>query len=157
MSLESDSQSADHTGAGREDLSSLPDPDSYSAKDPDPIGNPDRSLLSDVEDIFFDAKTYFDAELNYQKTRAKFAGASLGGTIAFGTVGAVLGLVALIALSVGLIISLATIIGPLAATVVITLVLLLGVYLAIRRAKSAWDDFGEAVSERRKGDNEEQA
>ena len=157
MNLERDPASTPETGTGGEDLSSLPDPEHYSADDPEPIGNPERSLIADVEDFFFDAKTYVDAELNYQKTRARYAGISIGNTIAYAVIGAALGLVALIALSVGLIISLAPLLTPWGATALVTALLALAVAFSLRRAAASWRDFGEAMSERRADEAEDEA
>src|SRR6185437_1399161 len=44
----------------------------------------DRSLIADVEVLIDDGKTYLEAELNYQKTRALYAGDRLKGLALYG-------------------------------------------------------------------------
>ena len=96
------------------------------------------SLLDDVTALYEDGKTYVSSELTYQKTRAKYAGKQGGEAAAFGFAAYTLLNVALIALAVGLIISLATLVGPLAATLIIVaaLIIIAGIlgYMAKKKA-----------------------
>lgn len=131
----------------------LPDAGEIRLPDP-PDGSPDegasgatRSLIDDIEELVLDAKTYFDAELTYQKTRASFVGHSLKRTIAFAVVAAVLGLFAFGGLVVGLIIALTPIITAWGATAVVVGALLLMAYLLIQKAGAAWGDLMGAIHE----------
>ncbi len=82
------------------------------------------SLTDDIFALFDDGRTYVEAELQYQKTRIAFA-ASRGkyvaayGLAAFGVLH-----MALIALTVGVVLTLAPILGALAATIVVVLCLI---------------------------------
>ena len=103
----------------------------------------DRSLLDDLSHLYSDGKTYAEAELSYQKTRAAFVanrGKSAG---IFGAAAALLALLALIALTVGLLMGLAPIITIWGATVVVV-----GLYLIIAAvcAKMASGKVGEATA-----------
>lgn len=101
---------------------------------------PAGSLTDDLSALYADTKTYASAELTYQKTRASYAGKK-------GTKAAVYGLgaltvlnLALIGLTVGAIISLATLVGPLAATLIVVVLLLIVAgflgYLAKQKASA---------------------
>lgn len=107
----------------------------------------ERSLLDDIEDLLLDAKTYVDAELSYQKTRAKFVLDRLKKTIVFALAAAFIAMLALIGLTVGAILSLETLIGPLAATIVVVGVMFLAVYLLLKRAGRFWGEMMDAVQE----------
>ena len=110
---------------------------------------PDRSLFDDVEDLLVDAKTYVDAELSFQKSRVKYAGLSLANAVLYGVIGAAVGLVALIALSIGMILTLMPLIGALASTVIVTAVLVLVVALSLRRARFSARNLNEAIAAHR--------
>lgn len=104
-----------------------------------------NSLIDDLTALYEDGKTYVEAEAQYQRTRAQFvsnrAGKAAG--LGLGALGAVH--LALIAFAVGMVITLATLVGPLAATLIVTIAfLVLGGVLAMmarnkaREAKSAF-------------------
>ncbi|WP_395333422.1 phage holin family protein [Novosphingobium sp. BL-8H] len=95
--------------------------------------DPAPSLDLEVEDISFaqdlrllaeEARTLAQAELAFQKTRAAYVGAEVRTIALFGTLAAVFVFFALMALVFGLVLSLASVIGPWAATAVGTLALL---------------------------------
>lgn len=118
----------------------------------DPATPPDqtagtRSLADDLEALVENAKTYLDAELSYQKTRAGFVADRLKKTIAFGAVAAFLAVLALIGLTVGLIIALTPIITAWGATAVVVLGILLVAYLLVRKAGKAWNSMMGAMKE----------
>jgi hypothetical protein len=94
----------------------------------------DRSLLEDLHALYEDGKTYAAAELTFQKTRASFVADKAKSLAIFGGAAALTGLLALIGLTVGAILSLATLIGPLAATLVVVGVLLIVAFLCARKA-----------------------
>lgn len=95
------------------------------------------SLKADFEALISDAKTYAQAELAFQKSRAGFTADRLKWVALYG--GAALGFVhlALIALTVGLVISLATVVGPWVATALVVAALLIGavVFVTMLRGK----------------------
>lgn len=107
---------------------------------------PDRSLLSDLEAAWQDGKTYASAELAFQKTRARFATAKLKSVVIYGVAAAFIAVLALIGLTVGAIISLATLVGPLAATLIVVAVLLLVAFILAKRAGRSWTALSGAFS-----------
>jgi hypothetical protein len=98
----------------------------------------ERSLLEDVQALIDDGKTYLEAELTFQKTRAAFVADGAKGTVAFAGAAALLGLMALFGLTVGLIIALSPLITAWGATGVVVGLLLLGALLAARAASRKW-------------------
>ncbi|WP_052768996.1 phage holin family protein [Aurantiacibacter marinus] len=105
-----------------------------------------RSLYDDVEALFTDARTYFDAELTYQKSRAGFVANRLKVTIACGIAAAFLAVLALIGLTMGMIIALTPLITAWGATAVVVFGILLIAYLFVRRAGKAWRDLTGVMS-----------
>lgn len=105
------------------------------AADPD---MPDRSLLADLQAAWQDGKTYAAAELAFQKTRAQFATAKLKGVVIHGAIAAFVAVLALIGLTVGAILSLATLVGPLAATLIVVAILLFVAFIFAKRAGRNW-------------------
>ena len=84
----------------------------------------DLSLMEDVRLLVGEARTFAQAELAYQKTRAAFVGAETR-TIAILGIGAVvLVLLAVVALVLGLVIALGTLIGPWLAMIVVPVAVL---------------------------------
>ena len=98
----------------------------------------DRSLIEDVEVLIEDGKTYLEAELNYQKTRALFAGDRLKGVALYGLLGFVFAWMALIGLTIGLIFALTPTLGGWGATGVVVVAWLLVAGLALRAAAGRW-------------------
>lgn len=127
----------------------LPDPPDGEAAPEDgaPPPGAERSLLDDLEDLLLDAKTYIDAELTYQKTRASFVTDRIKKTVVFAGAAAFIAVLALIGLTVGAILSLEPLIGPLAATIVVVGVMFLAVYLLLKRAGRFWGEMMDAVQE----------
>src|SRR5690606_18468749 len=65
-----------------------------------------RSLLDDAEALIADGKTYLEAELEFQKTRAAYVADRAKAAAVYGVVAVLLAFLALIGLVVGLIIAL---------------------------------------------------
>lgn len=142
-----------------EDLT-VPPPAEPLAPQPDPTGDDiapaappeddgaagQRSLFEDFEALIDDARTYFDAELTYQRTRASYVSNRLKKTIAFGVVAAYFAVLATIGLTVGLIIALTPLITAWGATALVVIALLIVSYLLVRRAGKAWSDLTGAMS-----------
>ena len=105
-----------------------------------------RSLYDDLEALLTDARTYFDAELTYQKSRAGFVANRLKTAVAFGAVAAFFAVLATIGLTVGLIVALTPLITAWGATAVVVLGLLLVAYLLVRRASKAWKELTDAMT-----------
>lgn len=104
------------------------------AGDDDPV----RSLLDDIEALIEDGRVYLDAEFTYQKTRAAFVSDRVKKALVFGVVAAVLAFVALIGLIVGLIIALTPHVTGWGATAIVVGLLLLIVFLLLRKAAGNW-------------------
>jgi len=99
----------------------------------------EESLTEELGALIDDGRTYFEAEVAFQKTRAKLAGKSIGIAIACALVALILLNIAFLALAVGLVIALApimTIWGAIAVVVgsLFVLVALLG-WIAMRRGQ----------------------
>ena len=105
------------------------------------------SLLDDVFALLEDGKTYAEAEVAFQKSRAGFTANRLKGAIAFGLGAFGVFHLALIAFTVGLVIALVPLIGPWAATAVVTLALVVAGVILLRLLKGRIDDIRDAFSE----------
>ncbi|MCA0902318.1 phage holin family protein [Qipengyuania aquimaris] len=105
------------------------------------------SLADDVLALLEDGKTYAEAEMAYQKSRAGFAANRIKGAIAFGLGAFGVLHLALIAMTVGLVIALAPLVGPWIATAIVTIALVaLGiVFLSLLKARI--DEIRDAFSE----------
>ncbi|WP_336986548.1 phage holin family protein [Altererythrobacter aquiaggeris] len=118
----------------------------HSLADIDADDHPDNepqlrgSLLDDVAATIDDGKTYIEAELAYQKSRAAFAANKSKSAIGFALAGFAMLHIALIALVVGLVFALSPLITPLGATAVVFggLVILgaLSIRLAVGKART---------------------
>ena len=89
-----------------------------------------RSLVDDVRQLVAEGQAYAQAELAFQKSRAKVAGANAGGIAAMGALALAFAFLALVALVVGLLLALATVIGAWLAMVVVVAALLVGAGIA---------------------------
>ena len=105
----------------------------------------ERSLLDDVHTAIEDGKTYLEAELLYQKTRAAFIADRAKGALIFGAVAALLGFLALIGLTVGLIIALTPLLTAWGASAAVVALLLVAAALAVRAAASRWNRLMAAI------------
>lgn len=100
----------------------------------------DRSLIDDVEVLIEDGKTYLEAELNFQKTRALFVADRAKGLALYGLLGLIFAWMALIGLTVGLIFALTPALGGWGATGVVVAAWLVIAALALRAAAGRWRD-----------------
>ena len=97
-----------------------------------------RSLIDDVEVLIDDGKTYLEAELNFQKTRALFAGDRAKGVALYALLGVMFAWMALIGLTIGLIFALTPSLGGWGATAVVVIVWLAIAGVALRAAVGRW-------------------
>lgn len=81
---------------------------------------PTHSLTDDVVALIDDGKTYFEAELAYQKSRGAFVASHGKRAIVFGLAAFGVFHLALIAATVGAVIALVPLVGPWAATAIVT-------------------------------------
>lgn len=112
---------------------------------------PFGSLAEDVSALYEDGRTYVEAELAFQKSRAAYAGENTKQGIIFGLAAFAFLHLALIGLVVGLIFALAPIIGGFIATAVVVGTLLAGVglfgWLAAKRFRNVSASFKNASDE----------
>jgi uncharacterized membrane protein YqjE len=136
-------------GADELILPRAPD-DDRAASDDEAAGSAEaRSLFEDVEALIEDGKTYLEAELNFQKTRTRFAADQAKWALVFGLAALILVFLALVGLTVGLIIALTPLLTAWGATALV--VILLGIVAAIaaraalRRGKELAGAFGSST------------
>jgi hypothetical protein len=125
------------------DPAEQPEPASDAGEAPDEAD--DRSLLADVEALIDDGKTYIEAELAYQRTRAAYVADGAKGAAILFAAAAMLGFLALIGLTVGLIISLAPILTAWGASALVVGALILGALMAGRAAAGRWSRLMAAI------------
>jgi predicted RND superfamily exporter protein len=107
------------------------------------------SLRDDITALVDDARTYAEAEIAFQKTRASLAGKKAGRVLVLLVLALVLLHIALIALAVGAVIALAPLVTIWGAIAIVVGVLLIGVALLVwsasgdGKALSAMFDAGE--------------
>jgi hypothetical protein len=111
----------------------------------DPDGE-ERSLLDDVRAFIDDGKTYLEAELGFQKTRAAFVADRAKSAMVFGVIAALLAFLALVGLTVGSIIALTPLLTAWGASAVVVAILLLAAALAARAAGRKWSSLMRAIS-----------
>jgi hypothetical protein len=97
-----------------------------------------RSLIDDVEVLIDDGKTYLEAELNYQKSRALFAGDRAKGVALYALVALMFAWMALIGLTIGAIFALTPALGGWGATAVVVLAWLVVAGIAGAAAAGRW-------------------
>jgi hypothetical protein len=128
-------------GAGRADLpSDLPDdfePERASTEEP---ASSEASLMEDLDALFSDGKTYLQAEVTYQKSRAGYAANRLKWTAIYGAAAFGLLHLALIALTVGVVIALTPLTGPWIATAIVVVLLLAGTLLFVVKLRKKLND-----------------
>jgi len=99
-------------------------------------GASEPSLTADIEALIADGRTYLEAEVAYQKSRAGFAANRLKWTAIYGAAAFGLLHLALIALTVGAVIALTPVTGPWIATAIVAAVLLAGAAVFVLRLRS---------------------
>ena len=97
-----------------------------------------RSLMDDVEVLIEDGKTYLEAELNFQKTRARSPANRAKGVALYGLLGLMFAWMALIGLTIGLIFALTPSLGAWGATGVVVAIWLVIAGVAFRAAAGRW-------------------
>lgn len=102
----------------------------------DEVGNAFDSLRDDITTLVEDARTYAEAEIAFQKTRAGIAGRRGARALVLLVLAVVLLHIALIALAVGAVIALAPLITIWGAIGLVVGVMLLGVALLVMGAVS---------------------
>lgn len=113
----------------------------------EPVDAAERSLVDDVRELVADGRTLLEAELAYQKSRAALAGStakSMAGWIALA-----LSLVffALMALVMGMLLTLAPLIGGLGATLLVVITLLAAAALSGWVAARRWQAMTRRMNE----------
>ena len=126
-------------------------PDEHDAPEPEGEDAQPFSLTDDVLALIEDGKSYAEAELRFQKSRAGYIGNRTKGAIAFALGAFGVFHLALIAATVGIVIALAPVIGPWAATAVVTLALVVAGVVMLRLLKGRLDDIRDAFDD---GDGE---
>ena len=101
--------------------------------------------------VAIEGKSYAEAELRFQKSRAGYIGNRTKGAIAFALGAFGVFHLALIAATVGIVIALAPVIVPWAATAVVTLALIVAGVVMLRLLKGRLDDIRDAFDD---GDGE---
>lgn len=125
---------------------------------PDEVDTPDQvndeeldrqgpSLTDDILALVEDGKTYAEAELAFQKSRASFAANRIKVAIALGAGAFGVLHLALIALSVGAVIALAPLVGAWLATAIVAFILIAAGVIMLLALKSKIDDIRNAFSE----------
>lgn len=105
------------------------------------------SLMADLDALFADGKTYLEAELAYQKSRAGYAANRLKWTAIYGAVAFGLLHLALIGLTVGLVIALVPLVGPWLATAIVVAVLLAGTAFFVVKLRAKLADIRAAFED----------
>ena len=119
-------------------------PDEHEVPDEEDDGGQHFSLTDDVLALLEDGKTYAEAELRYQKSRAGFVGNRIKGAIAIGLGAFGVFHLALIAATIGAVLALAPIIGAFPATLLVTFALIAVGVLLLRMLKARLDEISDA-------------
>lgn len=96
------------------------------------------SIVDDLSSLIEDGRTYAEAELAYQKTRAAYVGQQAKAIAISGGIAALLVVLAIVALVFGAILALTPLVGAFAATGIVFGALLLSAFLLVQivRAKA---------------------
>lgn len=107
----------------------------------------DPSLIDDLVALFDDGKTYAEAEMAFQKSRAAFVAHHAKGAIGLGITAFAVLHMALIAATVGIVFALIPLTGPWGATAIVTLALVgAGAWLLLK-VKRRIDAIANAFAE----------
>lgn len=112
-----------------------------------PAAPSEPSLKADIDALIGDGKTYLEAELAYQKSRAGFAANRLKWTAIYGAAAFGLLHLALIALTVGVVIALTPLTGPWIATAIVVALLLVGALMFVLRLRNKVADIRDAFED----------
>ena len=105
------------------------------------------SLAEDVEALLADGRTYIQAEVAYQKSRAGYAANRLKSAAIYGAAAFGLLHLALIGLTVGLVIALVPLVGPWIATGIVVAVLLAGTAFFVVKLRAKLADIRSAFED----------
>jgi hypothetical protein len=105
----------------------------------------ERSLIEDVEALIDDGKTYLEAEIAYQKTRAIYVADKAKSALIYGAVAASFAFLALVGLTVGLIIALTPLLTAWGASALVVGLLVIGALIAARAAAERWNRLMGAI------------
>lgn len=119
---------------------------------PSTSGAAERSLVEDIKDLASDGRTFLEAELAYQKSRAAVAGAGAKGIAGWASLALALVFFALMALVLGVLLGIAAVIGIWAATGVTVLLVLAAAGLAGLAANRRWQRMRAALFDEPKAD-----
>lgn len=119
---------------------------------PSTSGAAQRSLVEDIKDLASDGRTFLEAELAYQKSRAAVAGAGAKGIAGWASLALALVFFALMALVLGVLLGIAEFIGIWAATGVTVLLVLSAAGLAGLAANRRWQRMRAALLDEPKAD-----
>lgn len=108
----------------------------------------DPSLLADIDALIADGKTYLQAEVAFQKSRAGFAANRVKSSLFYGAAAFALLHLALIALTVGVVIALAPLTGPWLATAIVTAVLVALAVFFVMKLRGRIDEIRTAFESR---------
>ena len=130
------------------DDADMPEPsdDAPLAEGQGALEDEDLSLLDHVQALIDDGKTYLEAELGFQKTRAAFVADRAKSTMVSGAIAALLGFLALVGLTVGSIIALTPLLTAWGASALVVAILLAGAALAARAASRKWSGLMHAIA-----------
>jgi len=112
-----------------------------------PADAAERSLIDDVRDLVADGRTLLEAELAYQKSRAAIAGRTAKSMAGWIALALSLAFFALMALVIGVLLTLAPLVGPLGATALVVLALLAGAALSGLAALRRWKAMSRRLAE----------
>lgn len=112
-----------------------------------PADAAERSLIDDVRDLVADGRTLLEAELAYQKSRAAIAGRTAKSMAGWIALALSLAFFALMALVMGVLLTLAPLVGPLGATALVVLALLAGAALSGLAALRRWKAMSRRLAE----------
>ncbi len=132
-------QSADYVGP-------LDLPDEHESYEHDAASD-EPSLADEVFALIDDGKTYAEAELAFQKSRAVFAANRLKGAVAFALGAFGVFHLALIAGTVGVVLALVPIVGPWFATAIVTVALIGAGLILLKLLKDRIDDIRSAFED----------
>ena len=119
---------------------------------PSTSGAAERSLVEDIKDLASDGRTFLEAELANQKSRAAVAGAGAKGIAGWASLALALVFFALMALVLGVLLGIAEFIGIWAATGVTVLLVLSAAGLAGLAANRRWQRMNAALFDEPKAD-----
>lgn len=114
---------------------------------PTPIDSAQRSLADDMRELADAGKGLAQAELAYQKARASFAGKSVRSIAILAVLVLVLLFCALLALTLGLILSLAPLLTPIGATAAVVAGFAISAVLGAMFALNHWRRLSAAIRE----------